>query len=258
MMGCIRGIIAVFVIFFTWVFLSSAVYAAQIIQPNVIVIHNNVQANIKLSLTDINRFFVRGQKITSIDAPSGLLSAHNDSSGSVYVNIYGHTPFTAFVSTNEGLHFSLLIMPAALPGKTIAFKVMNWSPKQSSHYQSIIGKPNTFEKRTPYQKLLVELIRKTMLGKVPPGYTSISPNGFSQIPQFKTIPSIAGLNQQVKYGLLGGQLAVRTILVANTRKTAVRLFENEFYAPGVRAVAIAQQYLPSHGKTFVYEVLSNA
>lgn len=232
-------------------------YATQIIKPQQVVIHNNVQANVSLSNKDINRVFVRGEKITAIDAPNGLLSAHNDSSGSIYLNIYGSTPFTAFVTTNNGLHFSLLILPKSEPGKTIEFKVTGYSPKQVKNYSHFNRQPNEIEKRSPYQKLLVELIRQTMLGKVPPGYSAISASAFSKIPMFKT-NSITGISQKVSAGFIGGQLAIRIVKVSNITHRGKRLYANEFYTPLVRAVAISQQYIPKGSNTYVYEVISNA
>src|SRR3990167_9896154 len=72
--------------------------ADNIINPRIIVITQNSEVPLDLSTRDANRIFVENQKITSINAPEGELTGHNDSSGSIYVNINSSAPFTAFIS----------------------------------------------------------------------------------------------------------------------------------------------------------------
>src|SRR3990167_2295355 len=239
--------------------------ASQVMTHTVIDINNNAQINIALSSEDINRIFVKNQKITSINAPSGLLTGHNDSSGSIYANINGDTPFTAFISTNLGMHFSLLIMPKSEPGQTIEFKSNQIQPKSNVIIKKTVivnhSMPaQTYEQSESYEKTVVNLIKQVMLQKTPPGYTNISPKAFSQIGIFTVSDNVAqnsGLTQSVKAGFLGGQLAVRVLKVVNNTSNPVQLIANEFYNPGVRAVAISQEYLPKGGKTYVFEVVSN-
>ncbi len=57
---------------------------------------------------------------------------------------------------------------------------------------------------------------------------------------------------------LGGELAVRVIKISNTSNHAISLYANDFYRPGVRAVAIAHDMIPARQSTDVYEVISNA
>src|SRR3989338_9379044 len=101
--------------------------ASQVMAPTVILIQQNAQINIDLSDTDINKIFVNGQKITAITKPDTIFNSNNDSSGNVYATILGDNPFTAFISTDQGLHFSLLITPKAEPGRTIEFKPTGFS-----------------------------------------------------------------------------------------------------------------------------------
>ena len=249
------------------IFFTSSVYALtdKLIAPTVIAIDPNSQASVNLSKTDINRLYVQGEKITAINFPGSQLTAHNDASGGIYVNTNSNAPFTAFISTNMGLHFSLLVIPKSVPGQTIKFvaPILNTESNQNKKTTVVIQRnPDAidFEKSAPYERTLISLIKVVELGETPPGYTNIAPKAFSQIGIFNVADSVgnnAGLSQSVESGFLGGSLAVRVLSVKNTTSKPIEVSENEFYSPGVRAVAIAQEYLKSNATTNVFEVISN-
>lgn len=247
---------------------SGFVYADSdnLTSPTVISIDPNSQASITLSKTDINRLYVHGEKITAINFPGNMLSAHNDSSGGIYVNTTSISPFTAFITTNVGLHFSLLIIPKAIPGQTIKFiapipKVTVGQNQPSTVVIQHNAEASSFEQSAPYERTVIGLIKEVELQQTPPGYTNISPKAFSQIGIFNVSGSVSnnsGLSQAMEAGFLGGSLAVRVLSVENNTSKTVQLSENEFYAPGVRAIAIQKQELNANEKTNVFEVISNA
>lgn len=160
------------------------------------------------------------------------------------------------------MHFSLLITPKSEPGQTIEFQATGFSNQNQKSapivHHSVVAQ--AYEQSSSYEKTLVHLIRDVMLQKTPPGYTQISPKAFSQV-QALTIPDsvVQGsyLSQSVKAGFLGGAFAVRVVSVTNNSSHSVQLTANQFYNPGVRAVAISQEYVQSGGKTYVFEVVSN-
>jgi conjugal transfer pilus assembly protein TraK len=248
-------------------FFTSCIYAStdKPTAPLALAIDSNSQVSVSLSKTDINRLYVHGEKITAINFPGSMLSAHNDRSGGIYVNTNSNAPFTTFISTNMGLHFSMLVIPKSIPGQTIKFiapiskATSNQNQKSTvviQHNADAIG----FEKSAPYERTLIRLIKVVELGNTPPGYTNIASKAFSQIGIFNVSNSVSnngGLSQSVEAGFLGGSLAVRVLSVKNTTSKPVELFENEFYSPGVRAIAIQQEYLKSNATTNVFEVISN-
>lgn len=250
------------------VLISSISYASSdnLTAPTVISIDPNSQASVNLSETDINRLYVQGEKITSINFPGSMLSAHNDTSGGIYVNTTSNAPFTAFVSTNVGLHFSLLIIPKSIPGQTIKFIApLPKISKEINQKSTVVIQHNSdayaFEQSAPYERTLIRLVKDVELQKTPPGYTNIAQKAFSQIGIFNLSSSVGnntGLSQSVEAGFLGGELAVRVLKITNTTSKPIELFENEFYTDGVRAVAIQQEYLKSNANTYVFEVVSNA
>lgn len=247
---------------------SSISYASSdnVTEPTVISINSNSQASVNLSETDINRLYVKDQKITSINFPDDALTSNNDASGAIYINLKINSPFTAFITTNLGLHFSLIIIPKSIPGKIIKFIApIPKVSKEENQKGTVVIQHNSdayaFEQSAPYERTLIRLIKDVELQKTPPGYTNIASKAFSQIGIFNLSGSVgnnAGLSQTVEAGFLGGELAVRVLKITNTTSKPVELFENEFYADGVRAVAIQQEYLKSNANTYVFEVVSNA
>ena len=228
------------------------------VAPVSIKVANDQQAKIDLSNEDINRVFVQGDKISSFNAPNRRMIAHNDQSGSIYMNVYGKSPFTAFVTTHKGRHFSLLVIPKSEPGMTVQF--IPTSPV-AFHYVNHRLAAKRFEQSTPYEKTLVNLLRETMLQNTPAGYSVISSSNFKSIPIF-VVPKYFNkqklVSEQVVAGFLGGELAVRVIKVRNRSRHSISLYANDFYRPGVRAVAIAHELIPPRQSTDVYEVISNA
>src|SRR3989339_1330495 len=77
--------------------------------PTVIQLENNESASVVLSDTNINRILVVNDEITHLTCPQNLCAAEHhssDTSGAFYVNLMTQSPFTVFVSTNSGRHFS--------------------------------------------------------------------------------------------------------------------------------------------------------
>lgn len=241
-------------------FSFSGCFAASAAKPVQVDIHNNEQVTIKLSSTDINRVYVRGEKITSIHAPSGLLSAHNDQYGSIYANIYSQKMFTAYFTTNVGRQFSVLMVPMSEPGQTIAFTPKDHLLKKHLHTRHHSRAGKRFEESSDYEQTLVKLIRDGMSGKHPSGYTSISYQAIRSMPEYDIAQYVGNnkhLYEKVRSVELGGDLALRTLTVKNMTNHTITLKANQFYQMRVRAVAIEKERLLPHTITHVIEVLSN-
>ncbi len=228
------------------------------IKPVSIAIANDNQARITLSNQDINRLFVMSDKIASLNAPNNRVIAHNDQSGSIFMNIIGKKPFTAFITTQKGRHFSLFVLPKSEPGVTVRFL-----PKTRvvRHYRHHTAAARRFEHSSAYEKTLVNLLRDLMLSQSPPGYTAIAPSAFHVVPALQLPKYLNGrtfLKETVRAGFLGGELAVRVVRVTNSGKHRVTLIASDFYTPGVRAVAIGKETLRPHESTNIYEVTTNA
>ncbi len=228
------------------------------IKPVSITIANDNQAKIILSNQDINRLFVMKDKISSLNAPNNRVIAHNDQFGSIFMNVIGKEPFTAFITTQKGRHFSLFVLPKSEPGVTVRFLPKT---KIIRYYRHHTVAARRFEQSSAYEKTLVNLLRDVMLSQSPPGYTAISPSAFNQVSALQLPKYIEGrkfLKERVRAGYLGGELAVRVVRVTNSGKQATTLVASEFYMSNVRAVAIGKETLRPHESTNIYEVTSNA
>lgn len=94
---------------------------------------DNTDINLTLSDTNYNRLVVRGDKIARIHFPEGLLvfeiKKHKDDDseiegekdGSMYVMPASTVPFTLFLTTESGHHFSATVTAESTLGKTIEF-----------------------------------------------------------------------------------------------------------------------------------------
>lgn len=241
--------------------LNAQASSENIKSPSVILIKPNVQASIHLSISDMNRIYIENEKIKAINFSGNMLSAHNDNSGGIYINIYEQRPFTAFVSTNKGLHFSLFIIPKSIPGQTIEFKDESLK-STGNHICSAIDfhsrKTFELENTVPYERRLIHLIKDAELKVTPAGYTNIDPHAFNEIQALKINDALPDqLKESIEAGFLGGKYAIRVIKVSNDSLKPIDLYEHEFYSTSVKAIAILQRHLNPHQKTDVFEAVEN-
>lgn len=82
---------------------------------------DNTDVALTLSDTNYNRLVVRGDKITQAHFPEGALGIKNEEDGSLYVMTASASPFTLFLTTESGHHFSATVSAESALGKTIEF-----------------------------------------------------------------------------------------------------------------------------------------
>ena len=226
-------------------------------EPVTIPLSEDSQVAVNLSNKDINRIFVLNDKIVSFNAPDNRLIAHNDASGSVFMNVSGKDTFVVFITTEMDRHFSLLITPKDESGATIKFVPKTLAPIDYSNHSL---QAMNFESSSPYEKTLIHLLTDVMRGDTPPGYSEIPSSGFVKI-AVTDLPrhpqGLKKLSQRVESLFLGGELVVLVLLVTNHSQEMLPLKDNDFYLPGVRAIAIASTHLGPNQSTEVYEVVSH-
>ena len=204
---------------------------------------NNQQISLELSLNNINRLFVKEDKITSINAPYGFLISKNDPSGSAYLNILNRKKFTAFINTQQGQHLSVLIDPKLEPGQTIELIASDANIKAQ-----------VWEKQGSYQKLVIAVLKNVMTGKTPNGYGY---QKFNQINKYQEYKFENKINLYPKEIYRGDKLSVLVYRAYNFNDKAVLLAPNDFYKPHVRAVAISEKYLLAKQNGSVFIVITN-
>ncbi len=94
---------------------------AQIANANqTISVKNNAEFALNLSQSNYNRLVVRGDKIVEAIFPEGAMGVKRDEQdGSVYIMLTSQTPFTLFVTTEAGRHFSVTMNGEESLGKTV-------------------------------------------------------------------------------------------------------------------------------------------
>jgi conjugal transfer pilus assembly protein TraK len=203
----------------------------------------NDQLTLMLSTVDANRLFVDGDRINAVNAPVGYIAAKNDDSGSVYLNVQVKQPFTVFITTALGRHFSVLVIPKAVIGKTYELKPTG--PTVAA---------TMWEKNTGYEKILSDLIKGMETRQPPEGY------GFQAMDKTKlTAKDFYGVADLLLIEIYpGSQLIGHVYVIQNKTKKPLTLSENMFYERGVRAVALSQQTVAPGQSSMVYQVRSSS
>ena len=200
---------------------------------------DNEQVSVPLSNRDINRVLVKGDKIQSVNGPVGLFVAKNDSLGALYVNAYGDTPFTIFVSTVKGHSFSLLAFPKSCYGKNII--LVSTTPILDDQLDG-----------SSYQKTLINLISNVINNELPDDVATLSVKKLKKTDFYHlaTIKPIAAYSSD-SYVVIVSE-------VQNKTKTAVNLKPSYFYRPGIKAVALSEPVLPPKETVLLYRVFLNS
>ncbi len=109
-------------------FLFKAVLAAvltagtqAVLAETVVPIKENENVTIQISKDNYNRLLFEKDKIIKLRFPQNHLSVERDDDGSVYLDALDDRPFTLFVTTKGGRHFSALVTVSESTGETIRF-----------------------------------------------------------------------------------------------------------------------------------------
>lgn len=190
--------------------------------------NNNSSVSLQASTSNLNRVFVKDDKITQHIAPQGtfVFDSQRSQDGSVYFKpIYPETPFTVFFATAKGRHFSALVVPVQSNGKTIEL-----IPKQST------APAVHWEKNSGYLTLLHNRLLALAQGKVMP----------SPVTHSKTVRYQNGLRVRLDQLAKVPPLTALIYRLSNAGKKPITLTERQFWRPGIRAVSLSQQTLAPH------------
>jgi len=200
---------------------------------------DNEQISVILSKVDINRISVQGDKIQSLNGPTGLYTAKNDPSGAAYLTLYANTPFILYVNTVNNHNLSLFITPQATVGKTIV--LISTSPTKTADH---------LEDNSIYQKLLVTLMDAMINKKMLDDYAFSVPKKVKSSDFF----GIADLKPIAFYN--GAALNGVIYEMKNKTQGLITLRPSYFYQAGVRAVALSKQTIEPKETGLLYEIVS--
>lgn len=210
-------IIAIGVCFFTT---AKAVTALQ-----AVALPADGQFQLAISNNNPNLIGVLGDRVVAINSAAGMLTdKRNTVDGAVLFSSNSEKPFTLYIETEHGQVFSVQATPSKGAGRRYRL-----SGEQS------VNRPaaKVWETAQPYGSLLVELNKAAWRGKMPESYAQAD---LTQ--SHASAPT--GLTMTAEQAWVGDALRVIRYQVRNPNAYSVRVTEQDFWQPGIRAVMFTQ------------------
>ena len=202
------------------------------------VFEENTNVDVHLSESNTNRLVVRGDKITRAHFPQGLLGIQNEEDGSLYVKLAGETPFTLFLTTASGKHFSATVKRDAGLGKTIEF-----IPK--------VRAALVVSRKALLTPAYIEPLRFLMTHMI----QSKKPAGFWVKHQYgQVIHMKHELKLVPKLLYRGRELTGEVMALYNASRVPIDVHETWFMHVGVKAISLSTKTLLPKHKAWVYRV----
>lgn len=190
-------------------------------------IKENETIELTLSRNDFNRLFVEDDKITILRFPDDYLGVENDKDGSVYVNVKYDKPFTLFVTTEKGIHFSAIITLNDELGKTIGFATNSPIAKIKEEL-----KPKSTQKAV--EKELVALVSSVEKEEPKTGFKA-------QRPSVNSIQLKPNLTSTLVYTLSNAQQMGQKFQVKNTGRRPVSFEDKWFKDKDTKALLVKER-----------------
>lgn len=200
---------------------------------------NNDELNIELSATNQNRLMVSHDKILKAAFPDGAMTyQYDETDGSMYVHPDISSPFTLFLTTKKGRHFSLTVNPVDSLGKTIAFQT----------YQPVIThKHKKTIQEAPFKKEALEMVKYMEQDIKMPGVK------ISRIHK-RLVNLKNGLSLIKKEIWQGQELKGELIEVYNRSKQEIKINPAWFADKNVKAMKLSQDVLPPKQAVSLYRI----
>lgn len=211
---------------------SPAIFAMESIQVN-----NNADFELALSQSNYNRIMVKGDKILDAAFPESSMGIKPDEKdGSIYVALSSNQPFTLFLTTKAGRHFSVTVHGENALGKTVELV-----PTQQT-----IAKPKQSTRRPSEEKALLELIAHMQSNQPLPDFRV---QKRQQVEQWKK-----GLKLIYRELWQSHEYFGEIIELYNGGRHPLRLDETWFNQANTRAMKLSQQHLAPKEKALLYRV----
>jgi conjugal transfer pilus assembly protein TraK len=191
-------------------------------------VKENETIELTLSRNDFNRFFVEDDKITTLRFPENYLGVENDKDGSVYVSVKYDKPFTLFVTTEKGTHFSAVIKLSDTLGQTIGFSAIN------PRVEKIKGelKPKALQK-VPEEEL-VALVSSVEKEEKRAGFKA-------QRPSLKSVQIKPNLTSTLVYTLSNDKKMGQKFKIKNTGKKPISFEDHWFKDKDTQALLVKER-----------------
>lgn len=206
------------------------------------------QVRVALSNTNPNLLVVPGDRIIAVDSAQGMFINDNramgQANGGVQLMTAQTAPFTFYIRTEGGLTVSVVGVPQKRDGRVLHF--ISDRPVQHE-------KARKWEISQPYVRLLTEIQKAVLAGKVPEGFAEAP---VAALPSF-SLPAWLKVEPLTMWS--GGELRIYRLNVLNTGSAVLNMPERLFNAAGVRAVMVfpfSTQLMPG-AQTSVWVTVSS-
>jgi conjugal transfer pilus assembly protein TraK len=206
--------------------------------------NENTDVAVLLSDANYNRLVVKGDKITQAHFPEGSMAIKNEEDGSLYVLVAQKEPFTLFLTTESGHHFSTTVNTETSLGKTIEF--VSTVKTQTAVLKPVI-KPQQAPMADAISVLMTHMIKNDRI------------KGFELKHHYGRVVRLQqGLMLTPKLTYTGITLNGEVTEIYNGGKMPLDLTENLFMGDDVKAVSLSQATLAPKQKAYVYRVLERS
>lgn len=202
----------------------------------------------RISAKEYSRIFVKNDRIVSVKGRNTAFETRQftgtEDEGSVFIRPAVQDekkPFSVFLSTESGRHFTLMLLASDIPAETI--KIVPVSP--------VSAKAKHWETVTPYTQTLIDLVRAMR--------NNMHPEGYAVIDMGKTKPQrvTSALSLQLQTVFRGGFLQGEIWKLQNLSGNPVSVHPQNFRHGKVKAISLSSEKIPAMGSIFLYRIVSH-
>ena len=221
--------------------MSSVISSAQ----TAVAIQDNRDIGLTLSQSNYNRLVVKGDKIVEAVFPEHAMGIKRDEQdGSVYVMLQSPSPFTLFLTTESGHHFSVTVTGEEGLGKTVELNAPK-APLSTHVVQAPVqANPNTDSAHQDAMVLLIQQMEK----KEPLVGMSVS-HPFGRVERMG-----AGLTLIPKEVWTGEGIIAERLDVINRGKETLNLLPSYFEGKDVSALKLSETSVKPSETITLYRV----
>lgn len=212
-----------------------------------VAIRDNSDISLSLSLSNYNRLVVKNDKIVEAVFPETAMGIKRDEQdGSVYVLLtHATNPFTLFLTTEAGHHFSVTVTGEDGLGKTVELVAprLNLAANTIKAASAVTAKPTD----DAHQESMLEVIRHMERHEAMPGMTVSHP--FGRVERMG-----AGLALIPKEIWVGTGIQAERLEIHNGGSKSLNLLPEWFEGENVAAMKLSQPILKPTETATLYRV----
>lgn len=209
-------------------------------------VRDNSDVTLNLSQSNYNRILMQNDKILDFAFPKNAMDIQRDKGdGSVYILPSNPNPFTLFLTTEAGHHFSVTVVSEDSLGKTI--ELVAPKMKATSNMAKIAPAITPKTTKDPHLDAMIEIINHMEHKEQMPGMKVSHP--FGHVERMG-----AGLTLIPKEVWSGEGVEATRLEVYNGGAKALNLLPEWFEGKDVSAMKLSQPILKRHETAILYRV----